>query len=98
MTKSTDCCNGTGIDLDDAEYTWPPGDLPPATGPALVAMRMTSIEARLANLERGNGELERHVADLSETAQVAIDALTYMAGAVERVRVLLRQRGDGNAQ
>lgn len=95
MRKSTNCCASTGtINLNDTEYTWPPGELPPATGPQLAAMRMDSIEARLAHLERGNGELERQVVDLAETAGVAIDALTYMAGAVERVRELLRQRGD----
>ena len=62
------------IDLDDTEYTWPLGELPPATGPELASMRQDSIEARLAGLERL----------LSATSwQVAL--ITALLGAVEEV-------------
>ncbi len=81
------------IDIDDAEYTWPPGELqgevPPLTGPQIVAMRLDSIEGRLANLERGRGDTGRQLVDMEESIKVAIDALTYLSGAVERLRVQL---------
>lgn len=81
--------------IDDAEYTWPPGqiqgELPPATGPQLVGMRLDSIESRLAVLERGRGEVNRQLVDIQEAAKVAIDALTYLSGAVERLRVLVSE-------
>ena len=76
-----------GIDFDDAEYTWPPGELPPMTGPQLVSMRLDSIEGRLAILERGRGDTGRQLVDMQESIKVAIDALTYLSGAVERLRV-----------
>ena len=77
------------IDIDYAEYTWPPGELPPATGPQLTGMRLDSIEVRLAHLERGRGDTGRQLVDMQESIKVAIDALTYLSGAVERLRVLL---------
>jgi hypothetical protein len=80
------------IDMDDAEYVWPPGALDheqPAPGPAIAAMRLDSIEQRLANLEHGRGDLERYLVGMDESTRVAMDALTYLSGAVERVRVLV---------
>ncbi len=81
------------IDINDAEYTWPPGELasglPPMTGPQLVAMRLDSVEGRLAVLERGRGDTGRQLVDMQESIKVAIDALTYLSGAVERLRVHL---------
>lgn len=50
------------INLDDTEYTWPLGELPPATGPELIRMRQDSIEARLAGLERLMSVTSRQVA------------------------------------
>jgi hypothetical protein len=79
------------IDIDDAEYTWPPGELPPATGPQLVGMRLDSIERRRANLERGRGDAGRQLVDMAEAVKVAVDALTYLSGAVERLRVLVEE-------
>ncbi len=89
-----------GIDINDAEYTWPPGELagelPPMTGPQLVAMRLDSVEGRLAALERGRGDTGRQLVDMQESIKVAIDALTYLSGAVERLRVHLSTLGgDG---
>lgn len=86
------------IDFDDAEYVWPPGVLAheaSLTGPQIAGMRMDSIETRLANVERAHGELERQIADMAESVHVAVDAMTYIAGAVERVREIIRQRGAG---
>lgn len=79
------------IDCVDTEYTWPGGELPPMTGPQLVGMRLDSIEGRLAVLERGRGEVNRQLIDIQEAARIAVDALTYLSGAVERVRVLIAQ-------
>ena len=77
------------ININDSEYTWTPGELPPATGPQLTGMRLDSIEVRLANLERGRGDTGRQLVDMQESIKVAIDALTYLSGAVERMRVQL---------
>lgn len=84
----------SSIDIDDAEYTWPPGELPPATGPQIVGMRLDSIESRLAVLERGRGEVNRQLVDIQEAARIAVDALTYLSGAVERVRVLVSENTE----
>ena len=77
------------IDINDPEYLWTPRELPPATGPELAAMRLDSIEQRIANLERGRGDIGRQLTDADEAIRVAIDALTYLAGSVERVRALV---------
>ena len=82
------------IDFDDTEYVWPHGELPPATGPEITGMRLDSIEVRLANLERGRGDMQRLLVDISESIKVAVDALTYLSGAVERVKVLVGQEKD----
>jgi hypothetical protein len=90
-----------GIDLNDAEYVWPPGALQherPAPGPEIAGMRLDSVEQRLANLERGRGDIQRQLVDIGEAIHVAIDALTYLSGAVERVKALFGQgqmSGDG---
>jgi hypothetical protein len=79
----------TGVDFDDREYTWPPGALDheqPAPGPDIARMRLDSIEARLANLESGSGDVLRRLTDIDEAITIAIDALTYLAGSVERLR------------
>lgn len=85
------------IDYEDTEYTWPPGkvqgELPPATGPQLVAMRLDSVEGRLAALERGRSDTGRQLVDMQESIKVAIDALTYVSGAVERLRVTVLANG-----
>jgi hypothetical protein len=81
------------VDFDDAEYVWPPGALDheqPAPGPVIAAMRMDSIEQRLANIERGRGDVGRQLEDIREAARIAVDALTYLSGAVERVGVLVQ--------
>ena len=81
------------IDYVDTEYTWPPGEiqgeLPPATGPQLAAMRLDSIEQRLAHIERGRSDTGRQLVDMQESIKIAVDALTYLSGAVERLQVLL---------
>lgn len=77
------------VDYDDTEYVWPPGELPPATAPQIVGMRLDSIEGRLAVLERGRGDTGRQLVDMQESIKVSIDALTYLSGAVERLRVQL---------
>lgn len=80
------------INFDDTESMWPPegrGEVPPLTGPQMTGMRLDSIEQRLANIERGRGDLERYLVDMAESTRVAMDAPTYLSGAVERVRVLL---------
>jgi hypothetical protein len=80
------------IDMDDAEYVWPPGALDheqPAPGPAIAAMRLDSIEQRLANLEHGRSDAGRQLNDMQEAIKVAIDALTYLSGAAERLSVLV---------
>jgi hypothetical protein len=56
-------------------------------------MRLDSIEQRIANLERGRGDIGRQLTDVDETIRVAIDALTYLAGSVERVRALVEAQG-----
>lgn len=85
------------IDYVDTEYTWPPGEiqgeLPPATGPQLAGMRLDSIEGRLARLEQGRSEIGRQLVDMQESIKVAIDALTYVSGAVERLRVTVLANG-----
>jgi hypothetical protein len=86
------------VDFGDTEYAWPPGELPPATGPQLVGMRLDSIEGRLAILERGRGEVNRQLLDIQEAAKIAVDALTYLSGAVERVRVLISENGTTDAR
>ena len=80
------------IDMDDVECVWPPGALDheqPAPEPEIARMRLDSIEQRLANLERGQGDAGRQLVDMAESIKVAVDALTYLSGAVERLRVLL---------
>jgi hypothetical protein len=84
------------IDMDDAEYVWPPGALDheqPAPGPAIAAMRLDSIEQRLANLEHGRSDAGRQLNDMQEAIKVAIDALTYLSGAAERLSVLVADKG-----
>jgi hypothetical protein len=46
---------------------------------------------RLANLERGRGDAGRQLVDMAEAVKVAVDALTYLSGAVERLRVLVEE-------
>lgn len=78
------------IDINDAEYMWPPegrGEVPPLTGPQMTGMRLDSVEMRLANLERGRSDADRQLVEINEAVKVAIDALTYLSGAVERLRV-----------
>ena len=44
----------TGIDMDDAEYVWPPSALTierPQTGPEIQAERIEALEQRLAGAE-----------------------------------------------
>ena len=85
------------IDINDPEYLWPPGALDherPAPGPEIAAMRLDSIEQRIANLERGRGDIGRQLTDADEAIRVAIDALTYLAGSVERVRALVEAQGQ----
>jgi hypothetical protein len=80
------------IDLNDTEYTWPPGALNherPAPGPEIAGMRLDSIEQRLANLEHGRSDAGRQLNDMQEAIKVAIDALTYLSGAAERLSVLV---------
>jgi len=85
------------VDFDDAEYVWPPGALDherPAPGPEIARMRLDSIEQRLAGLERGRGALGRQVEEMRESVGVAIDALTYLSGAMERVHALVQQQTE----
>lgn len=84
------------IDINDAEYLWPPegrGELPPLTGPQMTGMRLDSIEKRLAGLERSHLDAGRQLVEIDEAVKVAIDALTYLSGAVERLRVLVGSDG-----
>lgn len=79
------------IDFEDTEYVWPPGALghePPAPGPAIAAMRIDSIEQRVASIERKGGDIARQLVGIDEAVTVAIDALTYLSGAVERLRAI----------
>jgi hypothetical protein len=86
------------INFDDTEYMWPPegrGEVPPLTGPQLTGMRLDSIEARLANLEHGRSDAGRQLDDIQEAIKVAIDALTYLSGAAERLSVLVLANKQG---